>query len=237
MLMSFLRKKYIARVLMFGVIVVFITGTFAFGHSIARYGILILLSYLIGAIPFGYITGKLWKGIDVREHGSGNIGFTNVLRVVGTVPGFIVMILDISKGVVAVVGIAKLGEINLTVLPVLCGIAAIIGHNWTIYLDFKGGKGIDTTIGVFIALNPIATLVSLVVWAIAVKITRYVSLGSILFVICLPIAIFLINLVSKQYITTVLVAAIFAMVFAVYKHRSNIERLLNGTEHKIGQKE
>jgi len=206
-------------------------------YKMLMYSILILLSYLVGAIPFGYIIGKLWKGIDVREHGSGNIGFTNVLRTVGTVPGFIVMILDICKGVVAVVGIAKLGELNLAILPVLCGLAAIIGHNWTVYLKFKGGKGIDTTIGVFIVLNPIATLVSLAIWIIAVAITRYVSLGSILFVICLPIAIFVINLANKQYITTVLVAAIFAMVFAVYKHLSNIERLLNGTEHKIGRKE
>ena len=222
---------------MFGVIVAFIVGTFALGNSAARYSIPILLSYLVGAIPLGYIIGKLWKGIDIREHGSGNIGFTNVLRVVGTVPGAIALILDIGKGVAAVVGIARLGEANLGILPVLCGIAAIIGHNWTIYLGFKGGKGIATTIGVFIALEPIATLVSLVVWIIVVAITRYVSLGSILFAISLPIAIFVIKLAGKQYITAVLVVAIFAMVFAVYKHRSNIGRLLNGTERKIGQKE
>ncbi|HIE30170.1 TPA: glycerol-3-phosphate 1-O-acyltransferase PlsY [Candidatus Poribacteria bacterium] len=192
----------------------------------------ILLSYLVGAIPFGYIIGRLWKGIDIREYGSGNIGFTNVLRAIGTVPGFIVMLLDIGKGVAAVVGIARLGEANLTILPVLCGIASIIGHNWTIYLNFKGGKGIDTTIGVFIALEPIATVISLIVWVIAVAITRYVSLGSLLFVICLPLA----TLAIKQDITAVLVAAILAMLFAIYKHRSNIVRLLNGTERKIGQK-
>ena len=237
MLMSFLRNKYVSRFLMFSVAAAFIIVTLVSSHPLARYIIPILLSYLVGAIPFGYIIGKLWKGIDVREHGSGNIGFTNVLRAVGTVPGFIVMILDIGKGVAAVVGIARLGEANIGILPVLCGIAAIIGHNWTIYLKFKGGKGIDTTIGVFIAFEPIATVVSLIVWVIAVVITRYVSLGSILFVICLPIAIFALNLVSNQYITAVLVAAIFAMVFAVYKHRSNIGRLLNGKEHKIGQKE
>ena len=121
---------------------------------------------------------------------------------------------------------------RITILPVLCGIASIIGHNWTIYLNFKGGKGIDTTIGVFIALEPIATVISLIVWVIAVAITRYVSLGSLLFVICLPIAI----LAIEQYITLVLLAAIVAMVFAIYKHRSNIGRLLNGTERKIGQK-
>ena len=222
---------------MFGVVVVFIIGMFAYGHPVARYSIPILLSYLVGAIPFGYIIGRLWKGIDIREHGSGNIGFTNVLRAVGTVPGAIALILDIGKGVATVVGIARLGEANLAILPVLCGIAAIIGHNWTIYLEFKGGKGIATTIGVFIALEPIATLISLAVWVITVAITRYVSLGSILLVICLPIAIFAIKLASKQYITAVLVAAIFAMVFAVYKHRSNIGRLLNGTERKMGQKE
>ncbi|MBC8229501.1 glycerol-3-phosphate 1-O-acyltransferase PlsY, partial [bacterium] len=228
MLMSFLRNKYVSRFLMFSVAAAFIIVTLVSSHPLARYIIPILLSYLVGAIPFGYIIGKLWKGIDVREHGSGNIGFTNVLRTVGTVPGFIVMILDIGKGVASVVGIARLGEANPGILPVLCGIASIIGHNWTIYLKFKGGKGIDTTIGVFIAFEPIATVVSLIVWVIAVVITRYVSLGSILFVICLPIAIFALNLVSNQYITAVLVAAIFAMVFAVYKHRSNIGRLLNG---------
>ena len=235
--MSFLRNKYIARFLMFGVVVVFIIGMFAYGHPVARYSIPILLSYLVGAIPFGYIIGRLWKGIDIREHGSGNIGFTNVLRAVGTVPGAVALILDIGKGVATVVGIARLSEANPAILPVLCGIAAIIGHNWTIYLEFKGGKGIATTIGVFIALEPIATLVSLVVWVITVAITRYVSLGSVLFVISLPIAIFAIKLAGKQDITAVLIAAIFAMVFAIYKHRSNIRRLLNGTERKIGQKE
>lgn len=232
MLMSVLRNKYIARFLILGVAAAFITVTLMSGHPLAIYSIPILLSYLVGAIPFGYIIGRLWKGIDIREYGSGNIGFTNVLRAIGTVPGFIVMLLDIGKGVAAVVGIARLGEANLTILPVLCGIASIIGHNWTIYLNFKGGKGIDTTIGVFIALEPIATVISLIVWVIAVAITRYVSLGSLLFVICLPLA----TLAIKQDITAVLVAAILAMLFAIYKHRSNIVRLLNGTERKIGQK-
>jgi len=230
--MSVLRNKYIARFLILGVAAAFITVTLMSGHPLAIYSIPILLSYLVGAIPFGYIIGRLWKGIDIREYGSGNIGFTNVLRAIGTVPGFIVMLLDIGKGVAAVVGIARLGEANLTILPVLCGIASIIGHNWTIYLNFKGGKGIDTTIGVFIALEPIATVISLIVWVIAVAITRYVSLGSLLFVICLPLA----TLAIKQDITAVLVAAILAMLFAIYKHRSNIVRLLNGTERKIGQK-
>ncbi|MFQ6040443.1 MAG: glycerol-3-phosphate 1-O-acyltransferase PlsY [Candidatus Poribacteria bacterium] len=235
--MSVLRNKYIARFLILGVAAVFIIVTLMSGHPLAIYIIPILLSYLVGAIPFGYIIGRLWKGIDIREYGSGNIGFTNVLRAIGTVPGFIVMLLDIGKGVAAVAGIAKLGAANLTILPVLCGVASIIGHNWTIYLNFKGGKGIDTTIGVFIALEPIATVISLVVWVIAVAITRYVSLGSILFVICLPIAIWAINLVGTQNITAILAAAIVATVFAIYKHRSNIARLLNGTERKIGQKE
>jgi glycerol-3-phosphate acyltransferase PlsY len=194
-----------------------------------------LLSYLVGAIPFGYIIAKLWKGIDIREHGSKNIGFTNVLRTVGAVPGIIVLILDIGKGLASILIFARLGELNLDILPVLCGVAAIIGHNWTIYLKFKGGKGIATTIGVFIALAPMATLISLVVWVITVLITRYVSLGSILFVICLPIVIFAGQIVGRDYTISLLLAAALVAIMAIYKHRSNIGRLLNGTEKKIGR--
>ena len=235
--MSFLRNKYVARFLILIVAAAYIVVALMAGHPVAIYSIPILLSYLVGAIPFGYIIGRLWKGVDIREHGSGNIGFTNVLRVAGTVPGAIVLILDIGKGIAAIMGISRLGGANLAILPALCGVAAIIGHNWTIYLRFKGGKGIATTIGVFIALEPIAASISLLVWVISVAITRYVSLGSIFLVISLPFAIFLMGLTSKQYVTAVLLAAIFAMVSAVYKHRSNIARLLNGTERKMGQRE
>jgi len=185
--------------------------------------------------------GRLW-GVDVRQHGSGNIGFTNVLRVIGKIPGVIVLVLDIGKGVVAVLGIALLSEIKLSganILPVLCGIAAICGHNWTIFFKFRGGKGIATTIGVFLALNYIATLIAIAVWFATVIITRYVSFGSILLVLCLPIATSIQGGFSgwDTQRTAILIAAILAAILAIYRHKGNISRLLRGEERKFGQKE
>ncbi len=238
MFMAFFRKKYIARLLMFVVLAAFVTGVVSLG-PIYTIIIAIILSYLLGAIPFGYLVGKLWSGVDVREHGSQNIGFTNVLRVVGRVPGAIVLILDIGKGVAAVLGIARLGVVHPEILPILCGIAAIIGHNWPVYLKFKGGKGVATTIGAFIALTPAATLISITVWFITVWLTRYVSLGSILFVICLPITVSVLGYIAgwNTHTTALLACAVLVAILATYRHKSNIARLLNGTERKIGQKE
>ena len=202
--------------------------------------IAIVLSYLAGSIPFGYIIGRLW-GVDVRQHGSGNIGFTNVLRVIGKVPGVIVLILDIGKGALAVLGIAALSKIELdgaNILPVLCGIVAICGHNWTIFFKFRGGKGIATTIGVFLALRPTVALISIAVWFIAVIITRYVSFGSLLFVLCLPVATAILGYFSgwNSQTTAILAAAVLAAILAIYKHKGNIARLLTGEERKIGQR-
>ncbi len=203
--------------------------------------ITIILSYLVGSIPFGDIIGRLW-GVNVREHGSGNIGFTNVLRVIGKVPGVIVLVLDIGKGVVAVLGVARLSEIQLSganILPVLCGVAAICGHNWTVFLKFRGGKGIATTIGAFLALNYIATLISVAVWFTTVIITRYVSFGSVLLVLSLPVATSILGYFSgwDTQTTATLVAAILTAILAIYRHKENIARLLKGEERKIGQKE
>ena len=209
--------------------------------------IAIICSYLLGAIPFGYIVTKLWVNTDIRQHGSGNIGFTNVLRVAGKLAGLIVLFLDIGKGIASVLLISKLSSASQT-LPIsslsmsissLCGLAAIVGHNWSVYLKLKGGKGISTTIGVFLALNWQVTLVGIIVWFVIVFFTRYVSLGSILFVISLPITTALFHIMPQVKIenwTTILILSVITVVMAIYKHRGNIYRLFKGTERKIGQK-
>ena len=194
----------------------------------------IIVAYLVGSIPTSYLMGKLF-GVDVRKHGSGNVGATNVLRVLGRLPAAITLILDIGKGVFAVTLVASLfyrkGAINLDLFRALLALAVIAGHNWTIFLKFKGGKGVATFIGVFAILLPVELIAGLSIWIITVWITKYVSLGSILLAISVP----LIAAFSGKGIATV-VLAVIACVIICYKHKGNINRLLMGTEHKIGEK-
>lgn len=204
---------------------------------------IVLSSYLLGAIPFGYIVAKLWKKVDVRQHGSGNIGFTNVLRVTGKGPGFVVLVLDICKGLLPVLLFSQLTETvelgKFMTVPALCGLAAIVGHDWPVYLKFSGGKGISTTIGAFLALNWQVTLVGIVVWFLVVIITRYVSLGSILFVVSLPVTTLIFHLIPQLTVEdwiAISISSAIAAVIAIYRHKGNINRLLTGTERKIGQK-
>jgi len=205
--------------------------------------IALILSYLLGAIPFGYIVSKLWKNIDIRQYGSGNIGFTNVLRVAGKSPGIVVLLLDVGKGLLPVLLISQFTEAmelgKFMTLPALCGLASIIGHNWPIYLKFRGGKGVSTTIGAFLALTWQVTLVGLVIWLVIVIITRYVSLGSILFVVSLPITTVVLHLSPRVEIEdwiAILISSVIVAVMVVYKHKGNLCRLLSGTERKFGQK-
>ena len=198
----------------------------------------IVLSYLVGSIPNGYIAGKLFKGIDIRDYGSGNIGFTNVLRVLGVVPGIIVLLADVGKGVVAVLAISQLGGIQSNALTPymreLCGGLAMIGHVWTIFLKFRGGKGVATSLGVFIGLFWQAGLISLGVWIVLVAITRYVSLGSILLCISFCIATFV---TGGQYIWGVRILALAITAIVIYRHKGNIQRLIKGEERKFGKRE
>ena len=188
----------------------------------------IIASYLIGSIPFGLIIGKLWANLDVREYGSGNIGTSNVLRTVGPVAAIIVFALDVAKGAVAV----YLGSlVGGDLVKILAGVAAIAGHNWPIYLKFKGGKGIATSLGAVISLTPVIALILLGLWIAIVGITRYISLGSLAAAVLFPIFL----IISHAPLTYIL-AGVLISAFAIYRHRSNIQRLLAGTEHKIGEK-
>lgn len=193
-----------------------------------------VLSYLIGAIPTGYLFGKFLKGIDIRQHGSGNMGATNVLRVLGKGPGAAVLILDIVKGVIPTTLIAGLFNMESIAARVFLGVVAVAGHNWTVFLNFKGGKGIATSLGVLIgltiaipAIRPVL-FYTLVSWAVVFGLSGYVSLASIVASTVLPVA----AVVTYQDIVIIYLGIIFCL-FVVVRHRPNIKRLLKGEESRI----
>lgn len=192
-----------------------------------RIFIAIIAAYLLGSIPFGYIVGKLHK-IDIREHGSGNIGATNTFRVLGLKSGIIVVVLDAFKGALSVL-IAKWLGLD-TLYQVIVGIFATIGHTYTCFLHFKGGKGVATAAGTMAALSLPVLCLGLTVFGITIWITKYVSLGSILGV--LSAALFSV-LLHKDIEITIFVLIVWVVI--VYKHKENIKRILNGTENKVGK--
>lgn len=196
----------------------------------------VLVSWLIGGIPFGFLAGKC-NGIDIREQGSGNIGTTNVLRVLGKKWGAVVFVLDLGKGTLPVVGVGmlsawlELGGMAKDWLPLSCGLAAILGHNFTPFLGFRGGKGIATSAGVVLGLMPAALLVSALIFAAGFGATRMVSVGSILAAFTLPIGTWFIY--PGQW--PLILFSVVAGVLGIWRHRSNLERILAGTEHRFGK--
>ena len=184
-----------------------------------------LAAYLIGSIPTGFLWARA-RGIDIRTVGSGNIGATNVMRVLGKGPGIMVLLIDAAKGFLPVF----LANGQGVALPIVCCLAVIAGHNWTCWLKFKGGKGVATTAGAMLAILPIPLLCGLVVWGVVFGISRYVSLASICGAAATPVATWFYN--PTFFWLTVLMA-----VVVVYKHKSNIQRLLTGNENRIGKKQ
>ncbi len=206
---------------------------------------IIVLGYLMGSIPFGLVIGKLRGGIDIREYGSGNIGFTNVLRTVGVREGIATLLGDIAKGAVpAVLGGVIAGSNTADVggltydeqgAQAVGAIAAVVGHNWSIYLKFQGGKGVDTSLGGLLAMSPFVGLGCLVIGIAVIARSRYVSLGSIMGACCG--VIILAPLVVLDYeVIEYLCYAVVVAVLIIIRHKDNIERLKAGTESKIGQK-
>jgi len=191
----------------------------------------LILSYLIGSMPTAYIFGRLYKGIDIRQHGSGNVGATNVFRVLGKWPGTIVLILDIFKGFLVTVFVSSLLGLESAWQLMGLALAVVSGHNWTIFLQFKGGKGIATSLGVLIGLTvQIASirpvlLLTLLTWIFSFLFTGFVSLSSILASTVLPIAMVL----TSQPFEIICLGVIFS-IFVVIRHRPNIKRLLSGQE-------
>lgn len=190
----------------------------------------LLIGYLLGSVSFSYLAGKLLKGIDIRQHGSGNAGATNTLRVLGKGPGITVLLLDMLKGVAAVWigGLLSGGD---ALIQVLAGLCVIAGHNWPVFFGFRGGKGIATTIGVMVTLAFLPALIAGLVAIATIALTRYVSLGSLLFTAILPILIWFMG-----YPIAIFILSLLLFVFAWVRHRSNIGKLLTGTENKLGAK-
>ena len=184
------------------------------------------ISYILGSIPNGLILGKAIWGVDLRQHGSQNIGATNAWRTIGKAGGISIFALDFLKGAVSAYLGLHLGGSELA--GVLCGILAIAGHSWSVFLAFKGGKGVATGLGVIAALMPEVTLIVFAVWFAIVYFTGYVSLGSIVGAALVPILTLFFGLHTEF-----LILGLIAAVFIIYRHKSNIERLLKGTESKI----
>jgi len=189
----------------------------------------IILSYLLGAVPFGLMFSKLFSDVDVRTIGSGNIGATNVLRAAGKMAAVLTLLADALKGLIPVLLVKSVFHDDTA--TVLSGAAAILGHNFPVYLKFKGGKGVATSYGVVLGVAPWIGFLCLLIWLLVAFIWRYSSLSALIsFACCLGLTFFAISPLSKPY--GVLSLFIFSMIY--YRHRENIKRLLAGTEPKIG---
>lgn len=191
----------------------------------------ILVSYLTGAVPFGLIFAKGFSGVDVRTVGSGNIGATNVLRASGKKAAAITLLADMLKGLFPALIVHLLYQDEA--LTALCGAAAILGHNFPVYLKFKGGKGVATSFGVVLAVSPWTGLLCLFVWLLAAYLWRYSSLSALIAFASYPIVTFAFT--SRQPSPYALLS-LFVFGIIYYRHRENIKRLLIGSEPKIGQK-
>lgn len=196
-----------------------------------------LLAYLIGGFPTSAIAGKL-KGIDITKHGSGNAGATNALRVLGTKIGVTVMLVDALKGA----GVILLGRWIISsfasvepnqVYDITLGITGILGHVFSIYLKFKGGKGVATAAGVYALLSPLALLITVIVFVTTIYYSRYVSLGSIVAAVVLAVSQLVVNLRNDFAGLPMLILTVLLAIFIILKHKQNIKRLLAGNENKI----
>jgi glycerol-3-phosphate acyltransferase PlsY len=197
--------------------------------------VLIGVAYLLGSIPFGFITGCT-RGIDLRQIGSGNIGTTNVYRALGIRAAILVFFLDTGKGFVGTRMLPRLLTVDLPIdyLRIICGAAVMIGSVASLFMRLRGGKGVATAVGVFLGLEPVATVICLGVWAGLVARFRYVSLGSLAAAIALPLLVYALN---RDHLSghPVFYLSLVIALLVVMRHRSNIQRLLHGTETKIGR--
>jgi glycerol-3-phosphate acyltransferase PlsY len=183
--------------------------------------------YLVGSIPFSFLVARYWGVTDVRRVGSGNVGATNVMRSAGAVPGALALLLDVAKGVAAVLAVARLGGLDLAGLAAA---SAVVGHTYPLWLGFRGGKGVATGAGAFLPLAPVATAVGLLVFAVTLAATRYVSAGSVAGSLALAVAAFL----TGQPPGVAWAAAGVALL-VVWKHRGNLARIAGGTESRLGR--
>jgi len=203
--------------------------------------VLLVCSYLLGSIPFGYLAGRL-AGADIRRAGSGNVGATNVVRVLGKRYGYPVFVLDVLKGFAAV-------KISMLLAPgrppewnspeifgILAAISSVLGHLYPPWLKFKGGKGVATSAGALLALAPLATLIGVALWVIVFWITRYVSLASIIAAFALPLVILVVSWDDQNPVKPLVYSSACVAAIVVWRHRSNLSRLMRGTEPRFTRK-
>ena len=189
-----------------------------------------IIAYLFGAVPFGLLVARS-KGVDIRKQGSGNIGATNVLRVIGKGWGVFTLVLDALKGFIPAFVFPILGKLE-SEWGVLFGLAAILGHTFPVYLGFKGGKGVATSAGMLLGTAPAAVGVGFVCWIVTMALSRYVSLASIVAAIATAVVVW----IQGDKALVVNVALTLLALLVVWLHRANIKRLLNGTENRFGKK-
>lgn len=194
--------------------------------------LLVIIAYLIGSISTSTILTRWIAKTDIRRHGSGNAGATNTMRVLGTKWGVLVLVIDALKGVVAIALASGLSHYDAW-LPYLCGLAVISGHNWPVFFGFRGGKGIATTIGVFLSVHTVLmpAVVAGIIALVILALTRYVSLASLCFTVLTPVFVGIFG----RPILAIVFASLVAL-FSLYRHQQNIGRLLRGTEHRIFSK-
>ena len=191
--------------------------------------LLLLAAYLVGATPTSYVVGRLARGIDLRHHGSGNLGATNAYRVLGWRAASPIFIVDIAKGWFPAFWFPRWDGEPAAAWALAYGAAAIVGHVFSVWVSFRGGKGVATSAGVFLALAPSAVLVGLLVWGGLVYATGYVSLASVTAAAVLPIAILLLQGIGAVFWLSIALA-----IFVIFAHRANLGRLMRGTEHRFG---
>ena len=194
----------------------------------------IVLSYVLGSIPTGLWMGKAWRGVDIREHGSQNIGATNTLRVLGKKFGALALAGDVLKGAIAVL---VMGELSAWPhAPLACGAAAIAGHTWSIFLRFHGGKGVATSAGVLLALIPVSTVAGLAVFALVACVSRMVSAGSIIAAAVIGALVLILErdpLTHLEHDPVIRGVVLLLVAVVIIRHRTNIQRIMRGEEHKF----
>jgi glycerol-3-phosphate acyltransferase PlsY len=207
--------------------------------SVVTYLVIALIAYLLGSIPFGYVLVRLFRKEDIREQGSGNIGATNVVRSGAKGLGALTFLLDALKGYVAVAAAAwvldlhALQQVSLQSATAVAALAAIVGHIFPVWLGYKGGKGVATAFGVFVAVAWLPAVASLLVFIVVFALSRYVSLGSILGAAAFPVFAFLAP--HFPYEASIIAVILIVPLIVVVKHRQNIDRLIHGTEHRFGK--
>ncbi|MBU0491290.1 MAG: glycerol-3-phosphate 1-O-acyltransferase PlsY [Chloroflexi bacterium] len=196
------------------------------------YVLVAVLAYLVGSIPWGYIVVRVLKGVDVRNYGSGKTGGTNVLRTAGLPAMLLVAVLDIGKGLLAVLAARYL--VGTPAAEAVAAVALIAGHNWPVFLGFRGGSGVGTSVSVLLALSPLTLFICFSIWALILALSRYVSLASIVASILTPMIMALLVVYAGQpweYLAAVFVI----MILILLRHRGNMQRLWAGTENQLGQ--